>query len=58
MKDSSSCTKGCSRNQAREDLPGASINAADKDKVSPELVKERTGTLNNNPRNTDDKMPG
>ncbi len=39
------------------DYPGADINIGDDEKESPELVKERTKTLNNNPRNTDDKMP-
>ena len=53
-----SCSCGCSRQEAREDLPGAAINAADNDKVNEELVKERTSTINNNPRNTDDEMPG
>lgn len=33
--------------------PGAAIDAADDDKVSPNLIKERTSTLNNNPRNED-----
>lgn len=58
MKDSNSCSCGCSRTKAEQDLPGAAVNAADKDKVNEDLVKERTSTLNNNPRNTDDEMPG
>lgn len=33
--------------------PGAAINAADGNKVSPSLVKEDTSALNNNPRNND-----
>ncbi len=32
-------------------LPGAAINKADDNKVSSKLEKERTCTLNNNPRN-------
>lgn len=32
-------------------MPGVEINVADNDKVNKELVKERTKTLNNNPRN-------
>ncbi len=37
--------------QAVDNFPGAAIDKADKDKVTPDLVKERTTTLNNNPRN-------
>ena len=51
-------TCGCTKKEALQDLPGAAINTADDDAVNPELVKERTSTLNNNPRNTDDQMPG
>ncbi len=38
---------------ALNDLPGATINKADDNKVSEKLEKERTCTLNNNPRNND-----
>lgn len=38
--------------QAME-YPGVAENKADNDKVSVELEKERTETLNNNPRNED-----
>lgn len=31
--------------------PGLDIDKADEDKVSPELVKQWTSELNNNPRN-------
>lgn len=31
--------------------PGVAINQADDKEVDPKLVKERTRTLNNNPRN-------
>lgn len=31
------------------DLPGAAINVADDCKVTKELIKERTATLDNNP---------
>lgn len=58
MRDNTTCGCSCSRNEARQDLPGAAINAADNDKVNEDLVKERTKTINNNPRNTDDQMPG
>ncbi|MBD5209780.1 MAG: hypothetical protein HDS69_10685 [Bacteroidales bacterium] len=37
--------------EARRDLPGAAVNAADENADNSELVKERTATLNNNPRN-------
>lgn len=57
-EDKKSCGCSCNRDKALNDLPGAAINEADRDKVSEELVKERTKTLNNNPRNTDDEMPG
>lgn len=40
-----------------KDLPGVAIDASDTEKVDATLVKERTKTLNNNPRNTDDAMP-
>lgn len=58
MSDNNKCTAGCTKKQALKDLPGAAVNNADNDKVNEELVEERTKTLNNNPRNTDDKMPG
>ena len=42
---------------ALKDLPGAAIDASDDETVEASTVKERTHTLNNNPRNTDDAMP-
>lgn len=39
------------------EYPGMAIDAADKDKVDSTLVKEEVKEINNNPRNTDDKMP-
>lgn len=33
---------------------GEAINVADNDKVTPELVKQRTKAQNNNPRNDND----
>lgn len=39
--------------RAEETFPGAAIDAADDDKVTKKAVKERTKTLNNNPRNHD-----
>ncbi len=38
---------------AREDLPGAAIDAADDNKDTSCLEKQRTRILNNNPRNND-----
>lgn len=35
------------------DYPGVAINDGDDEKENKELVKERTKTLNNNPRNND-----
>lgn len=58
MEEKKTCGCGCTKQEAREDLPGAAVNAADNDKVNEDLVKERTSTLNNNPRNTDYQMPG
>lgn len=39
-------------NQSLRDNPGAAINAADNNKVNPEIVKEEVRNLNNNPRNS------
>lgn len=36
-----------------DDYPGVAINNADDEKVDKDLVKERTKTLNNNPRNNE-----
>ena len=43
--------------QAAREYPGAAVNMADQEKDTIKLEKERTCTLNNNPRNTDMKMP-
>lgn len=37
--------------KAEQTYPGVAINEADDDADTKELVKERTCTLNNNPRN-------
>lgn len=37
-----------------EIYPGAAVDINDDEKVDGKLVKERTRTLNNNPRNTDE----
>lgn len=39
--------------QAADTKPGAAVDIADSDTVNPALVKQYTGELNNNPRNTD-----
>lgn len=39
------------KDKATGNYPGVAINIADKDKVDSQLEKERTCTLNNNPRN-------
>lgn len=44
--------------KALRDLPGAGIDYADDEKTTSAEVKERTKTLEDNPRDTDDKMPG
>lgn len=38
---------------AVENYPGVAVNIADNDKDTAKLVKERTETLNNNPRDND-----
>ncbi len=35
----------------QQQFPGAAIDAADRDAVTPALEKQYTRTLNNNPRN-------
>ncbi len=42
--------------KAADIYPGADINVADNEKVTERLERERTKTLNNNPRDNDDKM--
>lgn len=37
--------------QSADQFPGVAIDIADNEKVTPSTVKERTRTLNNNPRN-------
>ncbi len=39
--------------KAVDDLPGVAVDVADDETVDTDLVKERTKTLNNNPRDTD-----
>lgn len=41
--------------QALKDYPGVAVNQADGDKDTVKLEKERTCTLNNNPRNNEIK---
>lgn len=45
--------KAAEQVKAVEDYPGVAINKSDDNKVDSQLVKERTNTLNNNPRNSD-----
>lgn len=39
------------------EYPGVAQNEADSNRVNEKLTDERTKMLNNNPRNTDDRMP-
>ncbi len=39
--------------KAEQQYPGAAVDRADCDKTTPAEVKDRTRTLNNNPRNSD-----
>ncbi len=41
------------KGNAPDEFPGAAINEADDNKVDKKLIKERTKTINNNPRNDD-----
>ena len=47
------CKATCSVKDSLQDDPGAAVDSADDNAVDPALVRERTCTLNNNPRNTD-----
>ena len=47
------CKKKVAEIKPTDELPGVAINKADDNAVNKELVKERTSTLNNNPRNND-----
>lgn len=49
--------KRISRKEAEQDLPGVADDSSAKEKVSERMVKDDVKELNNNPRNTDDKMP-
>lgn len=42
---------------AREDLPGAAIDAADDNRVEKDAVRDEVKSLNDNPRDNDLKMP-
>lgn len=48
--NSARCTRP-KKIDAADEYPGIAINDGDKNRVSDTLVKERTRTLNNNPRN-------
>lgn len=43
--------------KAEELYPGVATDVADDEKSTPKEVREETCMLNNNPRNSDDKMP-
>lgn len=48
------CTPKATDLKPQDIYSGASIDTADDNRTTKELVKERTATLNNNPRNDDD----
>mgnify|MGYP000688819339 CR=1 FL=1 len=50
-------TKNKAAEKPLQDYPGAAVDSADRDKTNPRLVKQETRILNNNPRDTDNKMP-
>lgn len=41
--------------QGLRDLPGMAVDTADGNKVNAKMVNDRTKSLNNNPRNSDDQ---
>ncbi|MCM1032971.1 MAG: hypothetical protein NC405_04360 [Odoribacter sp.] len=43
--------------KAQQDYPGASTNKADDNRTTRQAVKQETKMMNNNPRNSDMKMP-
>lgn len=43
------CTCPKAKEENVRDLPGAALNVADDCRVTKELIKERTATLDNNP---------
>ncbi len=45
-------TKGTAA-EAAQTKPGVAVDIADNDRTSPEMVKEDTAELNNNPRNNE-----
>lgn len=45
------------RTKALQDKPGAAVDKADKEDVTPKMVDQETCLLNNNPRTSDNKMP-
>lgn len=58
MESKKKCCHGGQQNdknveQASQEFPGVAVNQGDCGKTDPRLVKERTRTLNNNPRNDD-----
>lgn len=40
-----------------DNYPGEAVDSADNDKTNPRLVKQEIRELNNNPRDTDNRMP-
>ena len=46
------------KNTSASEYPGVAIDIADNDKTNEKLVKERTATINNNPRNNDGPKKG
>ena len=45
--------KNHTENKAEKEYRGADVNVADKNKVTPNMVKKDVEELNNNPRNND-----
>ena len=57
MKSDKNCGSGHQENKnidkASREFPGVAVNQGDCGQINPKLVKERTKTLNNNPRNNE-----
>lgn len=48
------CRKSAEKNTPSQSYPGVAVNEGDNNKDTHKLQKERTATLNNNPRNDDE----
>lgn len=52
-----SCKKNKITQQARQDYPGAAVDAADDNRVDAKMVKQRVHIQNDNPRSNEGPRP-